>query len=91
MVIAIASSYYDSPVKKNLAICGEVGLTGEIRSVSFVQNRINEALKMGFEEILIPYSNFKDLKPNDKIKVTGVKNIKEALKISISKTKKEVK
>ena len=91
VVIAIASSYYDSPVKKNLAICGEVGLTGEIRSVSFVQNRINEALKMGFEEILIPYSNFKDLKPNDKIKVTGVKNIKEALKISISKSKKEVK
>ena len=68
-----------------------MGLTGEIRSVSFVQNRINEALKMGFEEILIPYSNLKDLKVNDKIKVIGVKNIKEALKISISKTKKEVK
>ena len=61
------------------------------RSVSFVQNRINEALKMGFEEILIPYSNVKDVKKDDKIKITGVKNIKEALKISISNTKKGVK
>ena len=68
-----------------------MGLTGEIRSVSFVQNRINEALKMGFEEILIPYSNVKDVKKDDKIKITGVKNIKEALKISISNTKKGVK
>ncbi len=95
VIIAVASSYYNIPVKGLLAICGEVGLTGEIRNVSFVQNRINEAEKLGFEEILIPYSNLKDIKlKNKNIKITGVKNIKQALDCSISnvkKVKKEVK
>ena len=89
MIIAVASSYYNIPVKGLLAICGEVGLTGEIRNVSFVQNRINEAEKLGFEEILIPYSNLKDIKlKNKNIKITGVKNIKQALDCSISNVKK---
>ncbi|WP_455089548.1 DNA repair protein RadA [Peptoanaerobacter stomatis] len=89
VIIAVASSYYNIPVKGLLAICGEVGLTGEIRNVSFVQNRINEAEKLGFEEILIPYSNLKDIKlKNKNIKITGVKNIKQALDCSISNVKK---
>lgn len=92
VVLAIVSSYYNKPIKKLLAMCGEVGLTGEIRTVSFVQNRVNEAEKMGFEEILVPYSNLKDIKGNKKIKVIGVKNIREALsKSMILAEKKEVK
>ena len=93
VVLAIASSYYNTPIKNLLAICGEVGLTGEIRNVSFVQNRVSEAEKMGFEEILVPYSNLKDIKETKTIKVIGVKNIKQALSsaMSIIKKKKEVK
>ncbi|MBF1051712.1 MAG: DNA repair protein RadA, partial [Peptostreptococcaceae bacterium] len=93
VVLAIASSYYNTPIKNLLAICGEVGLTGEIRNVSFAQNRVSEAEKMGFEEILVPYSNLKDIKETKNIKVIGVKNIKQALSsaMSIVKKKKEVK
>ena len=89
VILAIASSYYNTPVKQLFAICGEVGLTGEIRTVSFAQNRVNEAEKMGFEEIIIPYSNLKDIKEKNKIKIIGVKNIKEALKMSITDIKKK--
>ena len=93
IVLAIASSYHNTPIKNLLAICGAVGLTGEIRNVSFVQNRVSEAEKMGFEEILVPYSNLKDIKETKTIKVIGVKNIKQALSsaMSIVKKKKEVK
>lgn len=89
VIVAIASSYYNIPAKNLLAVCGEVGLTGEIRTVSFAQNRVNEAEKMGFEEILIPYSNLKDLKDKNKIKIIGVKNIKEALSNAIIQTKRK--
>lgn len=91
IISAIASSYYNLPLKKSLVLCGEVGLTGEIRSVSFAENRINEAEKLGFDEILLPYSNIKDIKTKSKIKVVGIKNIKEALNYAINRTKKEVK
>ena len=76
---AVASSFSIREIKNNVAFFGEIGLTGEIRSVSFGEKRINEALKLGFEEVIVPYSTAKDLKNINSIKVTGVKDVKMAL------------
>ena len=76
---AVASSFSNREIKNNVAFFGEIGLTGEIRSVSFGEKRINEALKLGFEEVIVPYSTAKDLKNINSIKITGVKDVKIAL------------
>ena len=76
---AVASSFSNREIKNNVAFFGEIGLTGEIRSVSFGEKRINEALKLGFEEVIVAYSTAKDLKNINSIKVTGVKDVKMAL------------
>ena len=54
MAAAIASSYYDRPAPADLAIVGEVGLSGEIRQVSQLGARLNEAAKIGFKRALVP-------------------------------------
>lgn len=51
--MAIASSYFDNPIHRKMAFIGEIGLTGEIRSVSRLEQRINEAEKLGFEKIIL--------------------------------------
>lgn len=76
---AVASSFSNREIKNNVAFFGEIGLTGEIRSVSFGEKRINEALKLGFEEVIVPYSTAKDLKNINSIRITGVKDVKMAL------------
>ncbi|MBR2916421.1 MAG: DNA repair protein RadA, partial [Clostridia bacterium] len=58
---------------------GEVGLTGETRSVSFLETRIQEAEKMGFSTCLIPYINSKKLRKFQNIEVVPVKHIKDAI------------
>ncbi|MDE2857735.1 MAG: DNA repair protein RadA [Chloroflexota bacterium] len=54
MAVAIASSYYDRPAPADLAIVGEVGLSGEIRRVGQLSMRLNEARKIGFKRALVP-------------------------------------
>ncbi len=51
--IAIASSYFENPINRKVAFIGEIGLTGEIRSVTRLEQRINEAEKLGFEKIIL--------------------------------------
>ena len=58
---------------------GEVGLTGEVRSVNMIEKRIKEAEKFGFKKIIIPESNKKQIKDKYKIQIVGVKNINEAV------------
>ncbi len=82
MAVAIASSYLDKPVSSDTIIMGEVGLTGNIRSIPRVEQRIQEALKMGFTRIIIPESNAKQLKKvSAKAKVVGVSTISECLQL----------
>ena len=76
---AIASSYKDKILNQAMAVFGEVGLGGEIRSVTKVENRINEAQSLGFSQIIIPKSNFDRLKRDSKSDVIGVSNVGEAL------------
>ena len=76
---AIASSYKEKILNQAMAVFGEVGLGGEIRSVTKVENRINEAQSLGFSQIIIPKSNFDRLKRDSKYNVIGVSNVGEAL------------
>ncbi|MEX0995212.1 MAG: magnesium chelatase domain-containing protein, partial [Balneolaceae bacterium] len=54
VIMAIASSYRDKPLKQDLFVLGEVGLGGEIRSVPFLEQRLKEGMKMGFRKAILP-------------------------------------
>ena len=79
VVIAIASNFKNFIIDSKTLILGEVGLTSEVRSISFCEQRINEASKMGFDFCILPYSNAQELKKRDDIKVLAVKNVTEAI------------
>ncbi len=81
VIIAIASSFRDQEIDPSLVAIGEVGLTGEVRSVQFIEKRILEAKKMGFQKCLIPRSNMKGLKVEG-ITLMGVSTLSEALEFS---------
>lgn len=78
VIIAVASSFKNQEINPKLIAVGEVGLTGEIRSVQFIEKRIIEAKKMGFKKCLIPKSNLKGLKIEG-IEIVGVSNLSHAL------------
>lgn len=79
IVLVVASSFRNIAISKDVAVIGEVGLTGEIRAVNMIEKRIKEAEKMGFKTCIIPESNKKLLKENYKIDIIGVKTIGEAM------------
>ncbi len=79
VVTALLSSYYKKPLDPNTAFFGEVGLTGEIRSCHFANERIQEAKKIGFNTVYLPYGN--KIKKSFKIQVKGIKNILELQQI----------
>lgn len=85
---AIASSYRNKPVAADLAIIGEVGLSGELRSVSQLPRRLNEAAKLGFLRALVPRSALKG-KADDSlpkgIEVIGVRTLWDALDVAVGK------
>jgi DNA repair protein RadA/Sms len=76
---AIASSFKDKAPNEGFAAIGEVGLGGEIRGVSQIEKRIQEAEKLGFTSILIPKTNFKSVKGKYSINLVPVKNVFDAL------------
>ncbi len=80
IAMSIASSYLNEETSAKESFIGELGLTGEIRRVNRVEQRINEAEKLGFNKIYIPYHNLSDMKKDTKIEVVGVRTIKECLK-----------
>ncbi len=80
VIIAVASSAKDFTIPNNTVLVGEVGLSGELRSVPNLEKRIKESETLGFTNIIIPESNLKRLKNVDyKIKVLGFQNVKEVL------------
>lgn len=83
ILCALASSLKNREIKSHTALFGEVGLTGEVRSVSFADSRIKEAKKLGFEEVILPKGAVKNLKAEG-IRLTGVRDIKEALRAAFS-------
>ncbi|MGN1328041.1 MAG: DNA repair protein RadA [Clostridia bacterium] len=79
-ILSIASSFRNIPIPQDVVAIGEVGLTGEVRTVNMIDKRIKEVEKMGFKTCIIPESNKKLLKEKYKIDIIGVRTISEALK-----------
>ena len=80
-VVAIASSYLDKPVPNGMAAVGEVGLSGEIRSVSHMEQRLSEVKRLGFTQCIIPAHHAVDLRARSTLELLPVRNISEALRL----------
>ena len=81
VICAILSSNVDMTIKKQICMAGEVGLSGEIRQITRIDQRIGEAEKLGFKSILIPKNNIKGLNLTKfKIQVIEVGKVEEAFR-----------
>ena len=80
VVLALVSSLKDMILKDDVIAFGEIGLAGEIRGVSNAQQRVNEAVRMGFRKIIIPYHNFRTLPDEIKAQaeIVGVRSVRDA-------------
>lgn len=77
--LAIASSYIDRPLGTDLAAIGEIGLSGEIRSVSMINQRLTEISRLGFRRCVIPAHVRDEIKKPEGLELIPVKNIREAI------------
>ncbi|MHC9536641.1 DNA repair protein RadA [Dellaglioa sp. BT-FLS60] len=84
IAVSIASSYRDKETDPADSFVGEIGLTGEIRRVNRIEQRVAEAQKLGFKRIFIPKNNLSGWTPPKGIKVVGVATLSEALKVVFS-------
>ena len=80
VIVATASSFKDKAVDGLDCYIGEVGLTGEVRRVSRIEQRVQEAAKLGFERVIIPQTNIGGWTFPEGIRVVGVSTVHEALK-----------
>ena len=78
-IMALASSFRDRPVPNDLTAIGEVGLTGELRSVNALGQRLSEVRRLGFTKCLIPARSSGKLVEPEGLQLIRVKNIREAL------------
>ena len=83
---SIASSMRDLPVAADLAMIGEVGLSGELRTVGQLPARLNEAAKLGFRRALVPKTYRLQDAPSDKIEIVMARSVGEALAIALMKS-----
>jgi len=79
IVLAIVSSYKNREIDSKTIIFGEVGLAGEVRAVSQAQQRVTEAIKLGFKTCILPEVCLNNVIKTDKIKLIGVRNLSEAM------------
>lgn len=81
VAVALVSSFKDTVIPDDLILFGEIGLSGEIRSVNNCEQRIREAIRLGFKTCIIPHHNKKQLNDNlgDNIKIIGVRTVREAV------------
>ncbi|CAK1241504.1 DNA repair protein RadA [Fructobacillus fructosus] len=83
IAVAIASSYQDKESPASDVFIGELGLTGEVRSVTDLEGRLKEARKLGFSRAVVPKNNLGGVNVPDGLKVIGVSTIKEALQLAL--------
>jgi len=82
-IVAIASSYLDKPVPPHMTAIGEVGLSGELRSISHLEQRLSEVQRLGFTQCMIPANRAKELKPLPNLELLPVQNVAQALQILV--------
>ena len=80
IAVAIMSGFRNKSIKPGGVIIGEVGLTGEIRGVNFIDKRIYEAEKTGFSYCVIPKSNAKNIEGKFKIEIIEAENLTDIMK-----------
>ena len=82
IIAAVLSSNVDTPIDKEWCMAGEVGLSGEVRPVNRIEQRIAEAEKLGFTDMVIPKNNLSGIDPSRyRIKLHPVRKVEEALRI----------
>lgn len=86
IALALVSSLKDIPVDETTISFGEIGLSGEIRSVGNAASRVSEAIRLGFTRCVIPYHNLKSIEnvklpPN--VDIIGVRNVREAVEVCL--------
>ena len=79
IAMALASSFKNKAIDDKTIAIGEVGLSGEVRGVSMIQSRVQEAKKLGFTTCIVPYVNKDGIKETDGIKIIGVRGVGEAI------------
>lgn len=77
LVAAILSSFHNKPIKEDTAVFGEVGLSGEVRTVAQTEARINEAAKLGFKKVILPLSCKKTIQDPKGLELIFIDNIKD--------------
>ena len=83
VVLAVASSYRDQQIADDLAAIGEIGLTGEIRTVSHMSQRLGEVARLGFKKCIIPKSGSEKLDIPACLTVYQVRNVREAIETAL--------
>ena len=83
LIVALASSFRDKPVPYDLAAIGEVGLTGELRAVHALNQRLSEVRRLGFTKCLVPAGGSGKLAAPDGLKLIRVSNIRQAIAVLI--------
>ena len=78
-LLAVASSYRDVPIGSDLAAIGEVGLSGEVRSVTQLDHRLSETARLGFRRCIIPAHVRGDVQAPPGLKLISVRNVREAI------------
>lgn len=85
IAVSLVSSFRDQATGAYDLFFGEVGLTGEIRAVSRVEQRVAEAANMGFKRVILPAKNLRGWQPPDGIELVGVRTLEEALDAALVK------
>lgn len=80
LIIALVSSFKDIAVDEKTIAFGEVGLSGEIRSVNMAQQRVQEAKKLGFETVLMPKVSMKSMSKVEGIRIIGLETVRDAVR-----------
>ncbi|MDC3425491.1 DNA repair protein RadA [Aquibacillus sp. 3ASR75-11] len=83
VAVSIASSFRNQPSRPDDVLIGEVGLTGEVRRVARIDQRVQEAAKLGFKRAIIPQKNLEGWTPPKSLEVVGVNSVQEALKAAL--------
>ena len=91
IALSIASSFYDSAVKPGMVVVGEIGLSGELRTVAQLERRIIEAARLGFSYCLLPRGGVKSLPVVKGIELIPVSTLKEAIFKGLIRTKHRTK
>ncbi|MCF8111802.1 MAG: DNA repair protein RadA [Desulfobacteraceae bacterium] len=81
IIAAVASSFIDRPVPEGMLLLGEVGLTGEVRGISHLMQRIAEVEKMGFTRCVVPKNSLKQAGSPDNIELIGIRRLAEVMEI----------